>query len=554
MEWWFKKDSLWQSEDLDAVPDRDVGRVVILQGPVSLRYSRTVDEPVADILNGIHEGWVKRLLAEKPHNASPDSIPSVEYIGGRASRGTTDASMRHVTIQRTKQGDAETLSAQPLDDRVNRDEWLDWLAGDAPSWWRALLTAPHIARGDRRAANYLRRLFEPRVRTRLELTRVKGRVTEARLYDASVVLGDGLPVLRITCSPTGDIAATLYHTRPGTAEPLSLTFRLQYHPEQGTSPLHEADPERKARVKAFYSSMWLTGANVPPRALGAPKDMQFSARFVVNRPAVEAFVRSIGRPVLLNADGRVRVPLDFAIVAGWEAMMRALLSDLIEGDVLQLVHASNSLELLAPRGLQDGDQLTATAKLHELVPIDAGTRVTVDCVLALQGSDTPVASLRSSFLFRGEEPPKGSFRRTSEVRWVALQTKEQLAVLRSKDWINWTEEPKVGDRLVFRLHGTEDVLGSNQLNVNCSGTVHRAGLRLDSGTQVGSISHATSSVHGDVVSAFVRRFAKLLAPPVFFESGGYTVGVPDVTLAPADNSPYAASSTDFNPIHTNPYE
>lgn len=32
LQFWFKKDSLWQCEDLEAVQDQDVGRVVILQG------------------------------------------------------------------------------------------------------------------------------------------------------------------------------------------------------------------------------------------------------------------------------------------------------------------------------------------------------------------------------------------------------------------------------------------------------------------------------------------------------------------------------------------
>src|ERR1700733_4558163 len=49
-EFWFKKDSLWQSEDLEAVIDQDVGRTCILQGPTAARYSKIVDEPIKDIL------------------------------------------------------------------------------------------------------------------------------------------------------------------------------------------------------------------------------------------------------------------------------------------------------------------------------------------------------------------------------------------------------------------------------------------------------------------------------------------------------------------------
>ena len=36
-------------------------RVCILQGPVAVAFSQTVDEPVASILGGIHDGWVRAL-------------------------------------------------------------------------------------------------------------------------------------------------------------------------------------------------------------------------------------------------------------------------------------------------------------------------------------------------------------------------------------------------------------------------------------------------------------------------------------------------------------
>jgi fatty acid synthase subunit beta len=39
---WFKKDSLWYSEDLAAVPGRDAGRVCCLQGPVAVTHATKV--------------------------------------------------------------------------------------------------------------------------------------------------------------------------------------------------------------------------------------------------------------------------------------------------------------------------------------------------------------------------------------------------------------------------------------------------------------------------------------------------------------------------------
>ncbi|OAV94208.1 hypothetical protein PTTG_27068 [Puccinia triticina 1-1 BBBD Race 1] len=58
---WFKKDSLWQAEDIDAVVDQDPQRVAILQGPVAVRHSTTTDETAGEILSGIEAGIVERL-------------------------------------------------------------------------------------------------------------------------------------------------------------------------------------------------------------------------------------------------------------------------------------------------------------------------------------------------------------------------------------------------------------------------------------------------------------------------------------------------------------
>ena len=57
LETWFKKDSLWYSEDLAAVPERDADRVCCLQGPVAVRFSIRTDEGAAEILDNICAGY-----------------------------------------------------------------------------------------------------------------------------------------------------------------------------------------------------------------------------------------------------------------------------------------------------------------------------------------------------------------------------------------------------------------------------------------------------------------------------------------------------------------
>jgi fatty acid synthase subunit beta len=81
-EFFFKKDSLWQSEDLEAVVGQDVGRVAILQGPVAVRYSKKVDEPIKEILDGIHQDHIKGLIKDV-YDGKESLVPVVEYFGGK---------------------------------------------------------------------------------------------------------------------------------------------------------------------------------------------------------------------------------------------------------------------------------------------------------------------------------------------------------------------------------------------------------------------------------------------------------------------------------------
>ncbi|KXN65987.1 DUF1729-domain-containing protein, partial [Conidiobolus coronatus NRRL 28638] len=79
-EFWFKKDSLWQSEDLDAVPDQDVQRVCILHGPVAAKHAKKINQPVKEILDEIHDGQVDGIL-NRYYQGNLAQVPTVEYLG-----------------------------------------------------------------------------------------------------------------------------------------------------------------------------------------------------------------------------------------------------------------------------------------------------------------------------------------------------------------------------------------------------------------------------------------------------------------------------------------
>ena len=75
-EFWFKKDSHWQSEDHEAVVDQDVGRTCILQGPMAAGYSTVINESIQDILDGIYNGHIAALTTDV-HGGDENAIPRV---------------------------------------------------------------------------------------------------------------------------------------------------------------------------------------------------------------------------------------------------------------------------------------------------------------------------------------------------------------------------------------------------------------------------------------------------------------------------------------------
>ena len=84
---WMKKDSLWYSEELDAVPNRDPGRVCVLHGPVAARFSTNVEEPIASILGNIHNGYIGMMQGE------PNKVVSMVTEVEQQNRDWRDVSL-----------------------------------------------------------------------------------------------------------------------------------------------------------------------------------------------------------------------------------------------------------------------------------------------------------------------------------------------------------------------------------------------------------------------------------------------------------------------------
>lgn len=176
---WFKKDSLWFAEDVEAVCDQDPQRVCILQGPVAVKHCTKVDEPIAEMFGTIKDNLIKNVL-EEFYNGDESAVPTVEYLAQTpaASAGAAAPAARiekayditHTTRQGAEAG--TTVHVYEIKGSLPpTGEWLEHLAGPKLDWLRAFLLSVNVSQGKTGLVeNSAKKLFKPRKGQRVELT------------------------------------------------------------------------------------------------------------------------------------------------------------------------------------------------------------------------------------------------------------------------------------------------------------------------------------------------------------------------------------------------
>ena len=185
IEVWFKKDSLWFAEDVEAVFDQDPQRVCILQGPVAVKHCTKVDEPIAEMFGTIKDNLIKNVL-EEVYGGDESKVPTVEYLAQRpaaaistasSSSSTTTAeqlektyNIKHCT--RSGETSGTTMHIYEISGTLPpTGEWLEHLSGPKLDWLRAFLLSVNVGQGKTGLVeNSAKKLFKPRKGQRVELT------------------------------------------------------------------------------------------------------------------------------------------------------------------------------------------------------------------------------------------------------------------------------------------------------------------------------------------------------------------------------------------------
>ncbi|KAK3715893.1 beta subunit of fatty acid synthetase [Vermiconidia calcicola] len=554
-ELFFKKDSLWQSEDLEAVIDQDVGRVCILQGPMAAKYSKIVDEPIKDILEGVHQGHIKTLTQDL-YGGDEKRIPVVEYFGGKLVdiEASPEISTEGLTVSEVDSKTIYRISAASNMPLPNIDNWMQLLAGKGRTWRHAFFTADVFVQGQRYQTNPMHRMFAPIPGMMVEISYPND--PKRTVISVKEPAQGSQYVKTIEVGPLGKnvIGVQMIEGRTASGKPTSLPLMFTYHPETGYAPIREVMDSRNDRIKEFYYRIWFGDEAVPfEKSVTSRFD---GGRSVVTGEAINDFVHAVGNTgeAFVDRPGKeVYAPMDFAIVAGWKAITKPIFPRKIDGDLLKLVHLSNGFRMLpGATAIKKGDVLDTSAEVNAVINQDSGKMVEVCGTITREGN--PIMEVTSQFLYRGAYTDfENTFQRKVETPMqVHLASTKDLAVLQSKEWFKLedTDIDIIDQTLVFKLQTltrfkNKDVFSSVQ-------TLGKVELELPTKEvmQIASVEYEAGASYGNPVLDYLQRHGAALDQPVNFENPIPLNGKTSLVLkAPSSNETYARVSGDYNPIH-----
>ncbi|KAK5998239.1 Fatty acid synthase subunit beta [Cladobotryum mycophilum] len=554
-EFFFKKDSLWQSEDLDAVIGQDVGRTCILQGPTAVKFSTVLDEPIKEILDNIHNSHITSLTKDY-YSGDESAIPTIEYFGGKLVESEIPIDVEGLTVGYDTQKNTYRLASSPTSALPAVDAWLALLAGPNRNWRHALLMSDVVVQGQKFQTNPIRRIFAPTRGLFVEIQYPNEPAKTVIVVKEQPRHNQYVDVIEVKLSSKNEILVNMIKDTSALGQSVALPLKFTYQPDAGYAPIHEVMEGRNDRIKEFYWKAWFGDETLDLDALVTSKFDGGST--TITSEAINDFVHAVGNTgeAFVDRPGKtVYAPMDFAIVLGWKAITKPIFPRTIDGDLLKLVHLSNGFRMIpGAEPLKKGDEVSTTAQINAVINQDSGKMVEVCGTITRDGK--PVMEVTSQFLYRGAYTDyENTFQRKMETPvQVHLTTTKDVAILRSKQWFTLDDASNdidlLGQTLTFRLQSL--VRFKNKTVFSSVQTQGEVLLELPTKEviQVASVEYEAFESHGNPVIDFLERNGSLLDQPINFENAIPLSGKAPLQLrAPASNETYARVSGDYNPIH-----
>lgn len=542
-ETWFKKDSLWQSEDIDAVLGRDPQRTCIIQGPVAVQHCKSVGETSQDILDGIQTALIQRLA--KNNYEIDEHVPGTKNLTRKFG---TSLYFQGVHTE-TSRGQL-TLAFPSVGPLPDAQKFWEELRNMTHGWAQACLTDRTIQQGSQRRPNPIQAAFSP---DRDSIVTIKYSAEE-RIEAVSLKTKSGRMVMQLKSLDGLQISLVLYERNFAAARDVCLELGLRFLPGQNTCRIFEDPFNRNERIKNFYSELWL-GKRLGLLAASAVH-REFSSGQVKIDPAdvrqFRAVIETSAPDHLIQGIHRSEVPIDYCIVLAWDAVVTPLLISATDGDLLRLLHRSNEFAYCAGAEiLRIGDVVETFARIGSIHNQTGGKTIEVLAVIRRGGQ--PVLTITSSFFIRGTfEDYTKSFTSTEEPD-VAIQidSERTAALLQSRSWLDlaWPASDLISATLLFRVNtqATYDKSGS-YITLQVTGQVFLT-TDMEATTRIGEVFFKAGTCQGNPVTDFLKRHGTLARQAVPLRDPGWRDASEHLVLMPKNAKLYAKVSKDSNPIH-----
>ena len=544
-ETWFKKDSLWQMEDLDAVINQDPQRVCIIHGPVAARHTTKIDEPAATILDDIADGLTNSLMSDLPIEDAPDTTAPVP--------SSAPSFNIHDFVEIEKLSTQVDYRFKSSMSRIHSDLLLSHILAEDEHWPRSCLMYEHITRGDKRPSNPIRTAFAPSMGDVLTVTHHSGKKQVASVVLSRKTPGrDSLyPALAIRSAHGKIIHVTLQTSFPiGTA----VSFKFVFTRQSPHNDLEEVTEDRESKIKAFYASCW---AIDDLTSISDKTDYDFPGEsMTLTQDLVDRYVAVVAKGqghVMFPSHLHSSAPLDLGIVVAWSAVTKPLLLPELGGDLFRLLHRSNTFERSpGAEPLQIGDQLVTSSCISSIKVQPQGK--VIEVLATIRRGKEVAMKVTSEFFLQGQFPSdERDFYSTEEPEMtIQVNTARLRALLSTRKWLIMNDDITNGVQLSFKLSSKmlySKSTESYQLNVDGLVFGMEVGRKA---TPVGRVSFRGADCTGNPVMSFLRRHGVSTRPINPLElPGSKTSKFRKIRLIDQGRE-YSIVSGDNNPIHVCP--
>jgi fatty acid synthase subunit beta, fungi type len=548
-ETWFKKDSLWQAENIEMVVGQDPQRVLVIHGPVAAKFSTSTDESASCILDCIvHEHL--DLAASDPSIKSSSMKASIQFSSKTTMKtpaliGTrVKSTNRHIRYEMDSQGNLPSLP--DLISHVHQS----FPPGSAP----ASIFNEKIIRDGLERPNPLRQAFRP----------FHGQIISVWFLETGEFEKIEISFQRkessqeILCmslsrdETTANFSVIIFVEDPIRKTQLHLKHFFQHKPGPGSGWLVDVTKRRESSIQELYAHIWLGGWPLEVKH-GDVRDTFFRREVQLDMSLMKAIsVSTINLPARKSS----LMPLDVAIIPAWKVLVIPLLVPGLNADILQLVHKSIHIRYLPGSGpLILGESVQSRSQISSLTIEKSGKAVVIDGLITRNG--VPVIEIQSSFFFRGSYVDYENTFEVFQEPDIILEdvSPSTLALLDSRNWILLDGRDLLGKNLLFRLTSEKKfTMNGTEKSLTVTGSIFNS--RHGQLNQIGRVILEITQPRrpGNAAIDFLLQYGRFVEERQYLPRPGWKHGS-STTLevsVPCKNELYAILSKDTNPIHTNP--